>query len=280
MTPEELERLLQEKEIEISECRDIPHGTQYRLKRGDDTATLNLYCTGKTLVQGKASSLKSLLEECFTQGSGAKLDSTPRVGTDEAGKGDYFGPLVVAGVRVMGEEVAEALQRLGVRDSKSFSTARVRALSTEIQRALDQENVAVLCLPPPEYEARRNGSGSVNRLLAELNVELFHTLQEGVQRFVVDDFGGARTLMEPKLPHTVELEVRPRAEDDAAVAAASILARARYLEEMNSLSHKVGVELPRGATHVRETARRLLEEHGPETLTEVAKVGFSITDEL
>jgi ribonuclease HIII len=280
LTPDELERLLRREGIEISETRGVPYGTQYRLKHGDYTATLNLYCTGKVVVQGKDSYLKSLLQELCTEGTWPVLDPTPRAGTDEAGKGDYFGPLVVAGVRVVGEGAAERLRQLGVRDSKRFSPARIRVLSGEIEQALDKEDVAVFCLSPPEYERRRTASGSVNRLLAELNVEVFHALREGIGRFVVDDFGGARTLIEPGLPDSVELEVRPRAEDDAAVAAASILARACYLEEMDVLSNEVGVELPRGAAQVKESARRLFESHGPETLAEVAKISFSITDEL
>ncbi len=76
------------------------------------------------------------------------------------------------------------------------------------------------------------------------------------------------------------MEVRPRAEDDAAVAAASILARARYLEEMERLSERVGFELPRGSTYVLEGARRVVEELGEEGLAEVAKVHFSITEQV
>jgi ribonuclease HIII len=62
-----------------------------------------------------------------------------------------------------------------------------------------------------------------------------------------------------------------------AVAAASVLARARYLEEMEALSEEVGFELPRGATHVLEAARRVVEERGMEGLSEVAKVHFGTT---
>jgi ribonuclease HIII len=75
----------------------------------------------------------------------------------------------------------------------------------------------------------------------------------------------------------VRLVVRPGAEDDVAVAAASILARARYLEEMDALSEGVGFELPRGATHVEEAARRVIEERGLEGLAGVAKVHFGTT---
>jgi ribonuclease HIII len=76
------------------------------------------------------------------------------------------------------------------------------------------------------------------------------------------------------------LVVRPRAEDDVGVAAASVLARARYLEEMEALSEEVGFKLPRGATHVLEAARRVVEERGMEGLSEVAKVHFGTTGRI
>jgi ribonuclease HIII len=79
---------------------------------------------------------------------------------------------------------------------------------------------------------------------------------------------------------SVRLEVRQKAEDDVAVAAASVVARARYLEEMDRLSREVGFELPRGSTHVMEALRRVYEELGMEGLEEVAKIHFSITEQV
>jgi ribonuclease HIII len=132
---------------------------------------------------------------------------------------------------------------------------------------------------PREYEARRMAAGdNVNRLLGELNAEIMNELKAEVEVIVVDAFGErARSYVEPSVPEGVRLEVRPRAEDDAAVAAASVLARARYLEGMEKLSDWVGFELPRGSTHVVEAARRVVEELGEEALAEVAKKHFATT---
>jgi ribonuclease HIII len=94
----------------------------------------------------------------------------------------------------------------------------------------------------------------------------------------VDRFAAsAREDLLPFVPPGVRLEVRSRAEDDAAVAAASLLARARYLEDLDRLSQKVGFRLPGGATHVAEAARRVVEEYGRQGLEEVAKTHFSTT---
>ena len=123
--------------------------------------------------------------------------------------------------------------------------------------------------------------GNVNRLLGELNAEIINELKVEVEIIVVDAFGEkARSYVEPRVPEGVRLEVRPRAEDDTAVAAASILARARYLEEMDALRREVGFELPRGSTHVLEAARGVVEERGLEGLAEVAKVHFGTTKRL
>jgi ribonuclease HIII len=79
------------------------------------------------------------------------------------------------------------------------------------------------------------------------------------------------------VPERVRLEVRTRAEDDAAVAAASIVARARQLEEIDRLSEQVGFRLPLGATHVVAAGRRVVRELGEEGLAEVAKIHFATT---
>ena len=93
----------------------------------------------------------------------------------------------------------------------------------------------------------------------------------------MDEFArSARSYLEPFVPDGVRLEVRPRAEDDAAVAAASIVARARQLEEIERLSERAGFGLPLGATHVVEAGRRVVEERG-KTLAEVAKIHFATT---
>lgn len=290
--PEDLRRALESAGAQVSESRRIDYAVQHRVSRGADKVTLNLYDSGKALVQGKDSPLKELVEQwketrspsapAESGTSGVSADSTPRLGTDEAGKGDYFGPLVVAGVRVSGEEADEALRGLGVRDSKLLTPSRATAIARKIEEALGPEDLCVLCLVPEEFERRRAAAkDNVNRLLGELNVEILGALGDGVEKFVVDEFAKkARSYVQPCVPEGVALEVRPRAEDDAAVAAASILARARYLREMEHLSQWAGFTLPRGATHVREAAEALLAERGRESLAKAAKVSFATTGGL
>jgi ribonuclease HIII len=290
--PAALRRLLEREGVEITDNRPIDHGTQYDLTRNDEAAKLNVYRTGKISTGGRASGLRDLLEgwrtsqtkvesrRVATAFSGGRpvLDGTPRLGIDEAGKGDYFGPLVVAGVRITDEKKAKKLQEIGVRDSKTVSVFGIRGIANRIIETVGQNNVRVISLSPEEYEARRSAAGNVNKLLGELDAEIIGELVDEVQVVVVDEFArSAREYLEPFVPKGVRLEVRTRAEDDAAVAAASIAARARQLEEMDLLSERVGFRLPLGATHVEDAGRRVIEELGVEGLAEVAKTHFATT---
>lgn len=293
--PDDLKRVLDELGAEVYFVRSIDHGTQYRVTYGSETVPLNVYQTGKVSIGGKASGLKTLIEDWRLERPGSTLarsegahirvrpvlDGTPRLGIDESGKGDYFGPLVVAGARVLGLESARKLQEIGVRDSKDLSTGQAKLMAESIRWELGSGNVRVVSLSPREYEARRSAAGNVNKLLGEVDAEIMSELQDKVELMVVDEFARtAGSYLEPFVPKGVRMEVRTRAEDDAAVAASSILARARQLEEMDRLSRLVGFELPRGATHVIEAGRRVHAERGMEGLKDVAKISFATTKRI
>ena len=292
--PAGLRRLLDREGVSVVGSRPIDHGTQFDLVRAGETAKLNVYRTGKVSTGGRASRLKEVLEGWRTggevsggghrgqaAGSRPALSGTPRLGIDEAGKGDYFGPLVVAGVRVMGDGVAGKLQEIGVRDSKTVGVLGVRAMAERVLEAIGPGNARVVVLGPGEYEARRGAAGNVNELLGEVDAGIIRELGGGVELVVVDQYAkSARSRLEPAVPAGARLEVRPRAEDDAAVAAASVVARARQLEEVDLLSRKVGFKLPLGATHVLDAAKRVVEELGEEGLADVAKVHFATTEKV
>ncbi|MBA2616781.1 MAG: hypothetical protein H0U91_01250 [Rubrobacter sp.] len=289
--PAALRRLLASEGAEVAASRPIDHGTQYDLVRNGETAKLNVYRTGKVSTGGKASRLMEVLEGWRTgekaRGGGSRkpgpgsrpaLDGTPRLGIDEAGKGDYFGPLVIAGVRLTGQEVAAELREIGVRDSKTIGVLGARPMAGRILEAIGPENVRVVVLGPEEYETRRKAAGNVNDLLGEVDAGIIHELKDEVELIVVDEYAkSARSRLAPSVPPGVRLDVRPRAEDDAAVAAASILARARQLDEVDRLSEELGFRLPLGATHVLDAGRRVVRERGRRELDRVAKTHFATT---
>jgi len=256
------------------ELRPLDHA--YFQARGEDVV-VNAYRSGKVVVQGKG-------EAAFLRRRGLAPPAPAglagrTVGSDESGKGDYFGPLVVAAVAAMpGQE--EELARLGVRDSKLLGDGAALKAAVAV-RALCPHALRVLA--PPEYNAHHEREGNVARFLARMHAEAIAEAARaagGCDRVVIDQFTFTERLEEALRAAGVAapVEIRPRAEDNPAVAAASVLARAEFLIGLRALGGEQGVELPKGAgTAVERVARRLFREGGLPALAAVAKLHFKTT---
>jgi ribonuclease HIII len=206
----------------------------------------------------------------------------PHIGTDEAGKGDYFGPLVVAAAYA--DEVAlERLPQAGVKDSKRISSpGRLWELDKAVKQICPAHEVVVIS--PARYNELIEQIGNLNRLLAWAHARAIENVLERVEcgLAVTDQFGDESYLRESlmKRGREVQLQQRVGAEDDPAVAAASILARAAFVRSLERLSAEAGEALPRGATHVVPVGRRLYEQGGEELLRRLAKVHFKTTKKV
>ena len=203
------------------------------------------------------------------------------IGLDESGKGDYFGPLVIAGVRV-DPDLSRQLTSLGVKDSKRLSDRRVLDLDPSIRRICRH---AVVAIGPERYNELYDKMRNLNRLLAWGHARaLENLLAEGdCPRAIADQFGDERFIRAAlmKKGGAIELVQRPRAEDDPAVAAASVVARAEFLRRLRRLSDQYGMELPKGASdRVVEAADRLLRERSDAELKKVAKWHFKTTRQV
>jgi ribonuclease HIII len=203
------------------------------------------------------------------------------IGTDESGKGDYFGPLVVAAVAVT-DGTAAALAESGVRDSKTLSDARSARLAERIVAACPHATVVV---GPRRYNELYASIRNLNKLLAWAHARAIEDLLAEVDcpRVVVDQFANERVLEAALMERgaTKRIEQRVRGESDPAVAAASILARARFVEELEDLSRTFGVKLALGAgAPVLASGKDFIAQHGAEALPEVAKVHFKTTKTL
>ncbi|HEY8172981.1 MAG TPA: ribonuclease HIII [Dehalococcoidia bacterium] len=209
-------------------------------------------------------------------------DAPAWVGSDESGKGDYFGPLVVAAVAIKRSEW-RVLETLGVQDSKKLTDARAASLAREIAGAFPNEVVVMM---PKRYNELWVKFGSVNRLLAWAHAR---AIEEVLSRApeataaVADQFGDRR-LIENALferGQKIELVQMPRAERDPAVAAASILARAEFIRRLDLLGRDAGVRLPKGASAaVDATARAVVAKQGPAILDQIAKRHFKTTQRV
>jgi ribonuclease HIII len=204
-----------------------------------------------------------------------------RIGTDESGKGDYFGPLVVAGV-FLEESQEDVFRELGVKDSKKFSDGRVREMAEIIKKGFPH---SIVVIGPEKYNALYARVRNLNRLLAWGHARAIENILEQVpcRKAITDQFGDKLYVVQAlmKKGRQIELVQKVRAEEDLAVAAASILARAEFLRRLYFLSKEIGLELPKGASpRVEEAGVKLVTQHGPEVLDKVAKRHFKLTDRI
>lgn len=205
--------------------------------------------------------------------------SIERIGIDESGKGDYFGPLVIAAVFV-DATTQEELRLMEVRDSKKISDGRILELAPDIKLICPHSVVAI---GPQKYNELYAKIRNLNRLLAWGHAKALESLLErGIpcERAISDQFGDERLILNAlqEKGRTIVLEQRPKAESDLAVAAASILARAEFLIRLKRLSGEVGTTLPKGASPAVElAAKMIIKKHGRDRLGSVAKLHFKTT---
>jgi ribonuclease HIII len=201
------------------------------------------------------------------------------IGVDESGKGDYFGPLVIAACYVGPEHLAELE---GVRDSKKVTDAGARKLAATIKRACP---FAVVAIGPEKYNELYEKFRNLNRLLAWGHARAIeNVLEKQPARLIISDqFAAGGDLVRRSLyekGRIAEFVSRVRAEEDPAVAAASLLARAEFLDRLDRLSAQFGVPLPKGATSVIAPARAYVAKHGSQELNKVAKLHFKTTQQV
>jgi ribonuclease HIII len=203
------------------------------------------------------------------------------IGTDESGKGDYFGPLVVAGVFVPDEQ-QDVLKELGIKDSKRLSDNRVREMADLIRKGYKHSVVAI---GPEKYNELYTKLRNLNRILAWAHARAIENILEEVvcAQAITDQFGD-RLYVENammKRGKNIELIQRPKAEEDMAVAAASILARAEFLKRLYFLSKGFKIDLPKGSSpKSEEKGLELVEKHGAGVLGRVAKLHFKLTPRI
>ena len=203
------------------------------------------------------------------------------IGTDESGKGDYFGPLVVAGVFVPDKQ-EDVLRELGVKDSKRFSDNRVREMADLIKKGYKHSIVAI---GPEKYNELYGKLKNLNRLLAWAHARAIENILEEVVcvQAITDQFGDKLYVENAMMKRGKDIELiqRPKAEEDMAVAAASILARAEFLRRLYFLSKDFAIDLPKGSSpRSEEVGSELVKKHGPGILDKVAKIHFKLTPRI
>ena len=304
MAPADREAVL--KRLHAQGGLDEPPGPyeawRVRLSNAGSQARAILYHSGKLVVSGHAPAFDQAIGVLEPVGKkvppkaqpvkkdapsepAVPAETEPHIGTDEAGKGDFFGPMVTAAVYV-DTRTAQILRTLGVRDSKTVSDRELRGLASRIREVVADGQRAVLVLAPKRYNElyhqMRSEGKNLNTLLAWTHTRVIEDLiKAGLRpRFILSDQFGDKRYIENRLLADTRLSGIPvlqmhRAEADVGVAAASILARDGFLRWLDQASKTLGLTLPKGASpKVIETARALARRSGADSLREYAKVSF------
>jgi ribonuclease HIII len=305
------------------EGKEIPYGAQLVVTDGEAEATLDFYPKrGRTVIGGADSplrrALQRLAEQAETGAPGQGTSSAPKalpqatsapkpsprattsaapgaspapaeLGMDESGKGDWFGPLVVAAVYVEPGQVV-ALRKAGVQDSKLIESAALPKVAAAIEALIPPAAREVLALAPVDYNRRYAALANINLLLAELYAEtaLAAVTRTGARIIVCDQFAQRAERLDTAfarvgLPRPRQLHHAEAA--SLAVAAASVLATARFQAELVRLGAAAGLggPLPRGASAVRilsRAARTIIAREGAEGLGRYAKLNFKPVQEI
>ena len=290
---EKLHRYLDERSWEFSDM-------QYaHWKAVKDKTNIVVYKSGKLTVQGKDTEefVLFVLEPEILKTSGFGYEEKiatvetpeepffPHGGVDESGKGDFFGPLVIAGVFV-DEETEPILRKLGVKDSKIIkSSKQIKAIAAKIRQTVSGK-FSVVAIGPAAYNRLYGDFNNLNKLLAWGHAKVIETLLEKVPecKDVLSDKFAAEHLIKNALQERgrkINLRQKTKAESDIAVAAASILARDRFLWAMEKLSEDAGLELPKGAgVKVSQTGERIAREQGVDALENLVKLHFKTYKEI
>ncbi len=211
----------------------------------------------------------------------------PHFGIDESGKGDFFGPLVIAGAYV-DADIARSLREVGIMDSKRIgSDKRIRDLASAI-RKVPGIKYDVIVIGPLRYNEMHASFDNLNRLLAWGHAQVIENLlalRPDCPRALSDQFANPKVLEKALQTKgkTIQIDQKTKAESDVAVAAASILAREAFIDWLRNKATELGLEndLPRGASvAVRDVARRLVADHGVEILTSLTKQHFRTTADV
>src|SRR5476651_794333 len=255
--------------------------------------TVNAYTSGKLLVQGKGAKefVEFTIEPEIVGEAKLGYDEIhnpemfqPHLGIDESGKGDFFGPLVIAGVFVDGD-LPRQLIDLGVKDSKLItSDKKAHEVADAIKECISLDRFNVIVISPEKYNELYVKFRNLNSLLAWGHASVIENLLTRwpkCPRALSDKFAHESLIQRALKEHGKRIILQQRTKAESAVAAASILARAAFLDRLKSLGEKVGGPLPKGASaQVKAAAKEIVKKSGADALKSVCKFHFKTYAEV
>ena len=270
--------------------REVPYA---RFAFESDKTNIVFYESCRLVVQGKGTAefVEFVLEPEILKEAKLGYETSlnpdmllPRIGVDESGKGDFFGPLSIAGVYV-NENVINAWKEIGIRDSKNISSDKKIAELAEIIRKTPGCVTESIVIGNVKYNQLYVNMRSVNKMLAWGHAQVIENLLG--RRFqlnpppvkaISDQFAASKSVIEKALKaqgRELPLEQRHKAEEDIAVAAASILARDEFVKGLAKLEKQFEIKLPKGASAaVDVAAKQFVAARGAGELAKISKLHF------
>jgi ribonuclease HIII len=250
--------------------------------RNEKGSVCNLYTSMKVVFQGNED-----FSEIVNSIKGKEnLAVQPHIGVDEVGKGDYFGPLVVVSCFV-DTNFVKRFSTLGIGDSKKFTDSTIREMYKELK---GYEYYYSSVITPLEYNKQYKELKNVAILLAkhhskviEMGLEDLKSKNIECKKIVIDQFSSRESRVVDELgPLAKEIEFVQfhKGESDLAVAAASVIARGMFLEEMDKMNEEYYFTFPKGASNVISVAQEFVKKHGSGELEKVAKTSFKTTKKV
>ncbi|HGE5802518.1 TPA: ribonuclease HIII [Bacillus thuringiensis] len=285
----------------IEDVKEINYGLQFRIVNDKNSGIVRIF-EGKKGTRFDFSQLKNpelllTVQEIispneseiiknnkkYVETNSSELDVFPEemIGIDESGKGDFFGPLVTAGVYV-NKKNAKILEELGVIDSKKLSDAKISDLAARIKSICPYD---IVVIGNTKYNELYSKIKNLNKLLAWGHARVIENMLKKTEcRFALSDQFGNEGLVKNALldkGKTITLFQRHKAEEIISVAAASIVARDEYVSRLNQISSKYRLELPKGAsTQTIYIAKQFVSQYGKQELNNVAKLHFKTMEKL
>lgn len=301
----EIKEFLIEQGLRVGATKEINYGVQFDVVYSGNTSKIRIYESKKKgitvdLSQVKYEPLVKLIENKDNTKDYAKMVlagdtgeqaietdylsdklETALIGVDESGKGDYFGPLVIAGVYA-DENQKLILKELGVMDSKALSEKQIRQLAKQIKEVCTYD---VVVLGNETYNKVYERVQNLNKLLAWGHARVIENMLGKVEcKCALSDQFGNEALIKNALMdkgQEIKLEQRPRAEQNVVVAAASILARYEFVRRMEQMEKTYNQKFPKGASQATVNAAKLfVRTYGKERLHEVSKLHFKTTQNI
>lgn len=291
----EFENKLSKFQITITDKKQINYGIQFKINHLNNQELIRLYTNKKTghrfdcsLVCNSYYSelLKSIINnETVKEKEFVENEPEILIGTDESGKGDYFGPLVVAAV-YSNDKIKKDFLKIGVKDCKKLSDKATIELSMQIRKIL-KNKFSIEILEPSKYNILYNEfkkeKKNLNNLLAYAHANTIKKMfkKTKCKNILIDKFADKKVVLDELKGLDINVVMKYRAEENLTVAAASILSRAEFLKCLCNYSLKYNITFPKGATkNIIETAKIFIKTYGFNKLQNVAKIHFKTTKKL